>query len=246
MIGRLSLSQRLSACILCWLAMSGGLADAVTLLPIRWYGGSLIFYYTQPKVADLPANAASLLDQHWVDGHFEMAAADGRRQVVASCAQYFQAQRQQLQLVHQYEYLLYQDVSAMCASLKAFSTARAAPISYVRGFSLSAANVRQLPVELAFVISDEDMQRASRYKTLGAFQKGRLTQVDSNRALWQFDGGEQRIAIIARGDFTGSGREELLIDTVNTVVGGSYRVRGVFIVTRDAPTAALKLVKRLE
>ena len=55
----------------------------------------------------------------------------------------------------------------------------------------------------------------------------------------------ERLILWGRGDLDQDGREDLLVQTLDTLTEGTYRNTRLFVLTRKSPTAPLSVVKQL-
>ena len=129
-----------------------------------------------------------------------------------------------------------------CRTIARIGTAQPAGASFLRRFVIDEASTREM-IE-AFELIERD--RAEDV-VLGD-GLGKLLAIDLFRAasgevdVWA-DQGRVRIRVEARGDFTGDGREDLLVPAA--IRKSRYRpdLTDICLVTRDAPDAPLRMIE---
>ncbi len=108
-----------------------------------------------------------------------------------------------------------------------------------------------LPPQLAINVSDESLGKAKLAATRGEgwpdFDKSVTASNDGpDQIVVQGDGFVERVILWGRGDLNGDGIQDLLVQSLDTLAGGSYRNTRLFILTRKTPGGKLTVVRVLQ
>ena len=146
----------------------------------------------------------------------------------------------------------YRAWATACYAVLAVTQATNAKRSHVSGFTVDEAHTRQLPIELAFTISEDEVRKVQRIATAG----GDLGEYLGNASIRvakgtparggvieDGSGGFEGLRWLASGDFNHDGDEDLLVSTYNRVAGGSYESWGLYLVGRAHAHAPMKMLK---
>lgn len=145
-------------------------------------------------------------------------------------------------------------IGARCASIKAVGTARDATRSAVRSFRLSNGAMDVLPATLGLAVTPRDSVRlwaaGSRGVSLRQIVTGATTAVEhyepADTVLTILGDHEQHsLEVLARGDFTADGWDDLLIHAVARARGGSFTTNEVYVLTRRVNHGRLSVVRRI-
>jgi hypothetical protein len=177
-------------------------------------------------------------------------STEGMDAIVDNCEKLFSANEKSLGPIP-IELSAYQYMALKCYIGKAISRAKSSKMSYVANWVLDKSTVKQLPPQLAFIISSDDQEAVgraeARHDPLGAMFPSAnisLKAVKDNHHVVVDDGvSVQEMALVAKGDFNGDGVEDLLVSSENHLSGGRYRQYGLYVVTRLKKGGALTLVK---
>lgn len=198
-----------------------------------------------------------LLDRPWRIGDEAVRIEVGDRthgaRRIGTCSALFRADAEGLSVRNALDAVIYRARATDCYAVRATGRARASQRSFVADFAMDPAQARTLPVRLAFAISPDEERRVARIRRRGGdlgdfIGTARIEPAAVSAPGVRIDdrsGGTQRMRLLARGDFDGDGTEDLLIATDQHVAGGSYRSFGLFVVTRTAAGAPLKLVRKI-
>lgn len=206
-------------------------------------GFSLPALLEVPRVVHESSDVESLLDARWY-GSFELKEYG---ETISRCTDYFDARDRHVDLQAAEGGAPFMELVAMCLAAKEIISAEPAQSSFIDAEPIDEQLPSRLPAEIALIISATERQRllsGSRNGTWADVTTIHSAEVlGSGRARFLHDGGVQEIALVARGDFDGSGLESLLISSLNTVEGGSYAAFKLFRVTRTAHNAPYILRK---
>jgi len=121
--------------------------------------------------AEDQAGLGDLLTRRWQAGDeamvFEVHDGDGRVMVVDDCDALFKADAEGMQPEAYPDFKRYRAWAVRCYSVRAVSQASDAAKSFVDGFVMDEVRIRQLPVELAVVISRDDEREVQRIARAG-------------------------------------------------------------------------------
>ncbi len=142
------------------------------------------------------------------------------------------------------------DEGARCIALEQLSHARGAPAGSLAGFELRTAKAAQLPPTLAVPFGKRDDARAqaaeARGQTLRDYLPDVVVQAGDGALLLKGDTWETRVEVLARGDFDGGGREELLLAAHDKATEGTFESTRLLLVARRGNGGALTTLKRLQ
>lgn len=149
----------------------------------------------------------------------------------------------------------YRLASIGCYAAREILHATAPKVSYLTNFKMNAHDARNLPAALFQVMSGsetEDIKKAMvAGKTLGEVVGPGSSFEDhankfGNAPLVRVDNGFgaiEDISLLARGDFNHDGIEDLLISISATSPDGHFGSNQLYLVTRLAPNAPMKVLK---
>jgi hypothetical protein len=137
---------------------------------------------------------------------------------------------------------------ADCLILRELQRATPATSSHVAELKWDEHVLSLLPPPLAINVSDEWTRKAeeaaARGKSWPAFDKSATAATDGpDQIVVHGDGFVERVILWGRGDFNGDGVEDLLVQTLDTLTGGTYRNTRLFILTRKTPRGKLSVVR---
>jgi hypothetical protein len=142
------------------------------------------------------------------------------------------------------------DEGAKCIVLEQLSHARGAPGGALDGFDLRTARAAQLPPTLAVPFGKRDDARAqaaeARGQTLRDYLPDVVVQAGEGALVLKGDTWETRAEALARGDFDGSGRDELLLAAHDKATEGTFESTRLLLVARRGGDGALTTLKRLQ
>jgi hypothetical protein len=107
-----------------------------------------------------------------------------------------------------------------------------------------------LPPQLAISVSGENVRAAEAAAVAGKSWADvdptvTATLDGMDRVTVKGNASIVRLILWGRGDFTGDGVEDLLVQTLDTLPGGTYRYTRLFILTRRTADGKLTVVRKL-
>lgn len=137
-----------------------------------------------------------------------------------------------------------------CLALKALKDALPANRSYLDGFRFDDGTLARIPAILALAISKDQIKRRdeaeARQRSWAQLDPSASVRAGSeDSCLVEGDGWEQRLQIIARGDFDRDGIEDWLIQDEAWMTKGSYRSVRLFLLTRTGAGRMLRVIREL-
>ena len=142
------------------------------------------------------------------------------------------------------------DEGAKCIALAKLSRARAPAAESLAGFDLRTATAAQLPAMLATPFGKRDDRGAraaeDRGQTLKDYKPEVAVQFASGMLVLKGDTWECRVEVLARGDFDGSGRDEMLLAAHDQATEGSFESTRLLLVARRAGDGTLVTLERLQ
>lgn len=137
-----------------------------------------------------------------------------------------------------------------CWALNALEQVAPAKISFLRDFRLDADAPRYLPPELATAVSNGESRAAQLADEQGLtwqeYQHNLKVQTITNAIAVENGPERTKLEMYARGDFDHDGIEDILIRDDSSVLGGTYSDSRLFLLTRTAANAKLKILKKYE
>jgi hypothetical protein len=137
---------------------------------------------------------------------------------------------------------------ADCLVLGELQRATPATSSHVAELKWDEHVLPLLPPQLAINVSDEWTRKAKEAAARGEswpdFDKSATATTDGpDQIVVKGDGFVERVILWGRGDFNSDGVEELLVQTLDTLTGGTYRNTRLFILARKTPRGKLSVVR---
>ncbi|WP_244915539.1 ATPase [Vibrio hyugaensis] len=123
-----------------------------------------------------------------------------------------------------YEYGAFKAYLTQCQTWSEMAKLAASKRSFISDFKLDDSFPSLAPSALAFVISNESVEKAKTLSTWDEADHIQRTQVASQLRAEYFDAtdGFQVITIVAKGDYNADGIEDIVITKENSVLSGSY------------------------
>ncbi len=136
---------------------------------------------------------------------------------------------------------------ALCQAIALLGQARAAKTSYLRDFSLDAGAVDFLPALVNLypsceficyaVAANRDRVALSNFDKVERIEVLRDDLMAIVTAGWRVE-----LKILARGDFSADGLDDLLLFAHGGATEGSYRATDLFVLTRNEPDGILRVI----
>lgn len=196
----------------------------------------------------LQVNSPSDLDQRL---HAPFAEGAAHPAGVSNCAQLLE-RRGPAPQKHGSDREIQEQRSTMadCLVLQELRGAKPPRVSHLRELVWDEHVLPLLPPQLAITVSAESQRAAA-----VAANHGRTwTAVDPSitaatrtpgTLLVSGTGFREQLILWGRGDFTGDGLEDLLVESLDTLTEGTYRNIRLFVLTRKSPKGRLLLVRSL-
>lgn len=199
----------------------------------------------------LPAgeqNAASFtvqLSLPW-SGAISVSHVDAGDGVVASCEDFFHAERLQQEPVRSFEFGPYQNVGKLCHMLKQAAQLRLPQASFLTEFVLDRTVADQLPVDFALFISESEHLRSLKNPELTLWSDVekiiRVEGVNAHQAILYAEGTRHELTIMAKGDMNKDNIDDILIRLVSSVEGGSYVTTRGYVLTQKSADSNIELL----
>lgn len=134
-----------------------------------------------------------------------------------------------------------------CRAIAMIARAKPAALSHLRDFVMDAAALDYLPALVNLYPSCSSIcyavaanQRGIPYTTLETSLAIDLTS-DDEMTVWT-TGWMAHLTVMARGDFTADGVDDMLLISSGGATEGSWKTARLYLMTRDAPGAVLRVV----
>lgn len=136
---------------------------------------------------------------------------------------------------------------SVCRAIALLGQAQPAHTSYLRDFALSVEAVRYLPALVNLQPSCHSICQAyfknKRGVPLTDFEDIERVEVTNEDKLivWTV-GWRTTMVLVARGDFTADGLDDILLVSHGGATGGTLRGANLYVLTRDKPEAVLRVI----
>jgi hypothetical protein len=141
---------------------------------------------------------------------------------------------------------------AECMVLQQLHRARPARVSYGKDLAWDANLLSLLPPQMAIAVSAESKSAAEAAAAKGEswaqFDLSASAAAGTkgpNEIVVTGNGFSERLILWGRGDFTGDGKDDLLVESLDTLTEGSYRNVRLFVLRRGDANEGLKVVREL-
>ncbi len=179
---------------------------------------------------------------------FVVRTGKGRSRQVKTCRDFLALDRTRLDTEDPLDFgpLLY--TGSHCEVLARLRKARPAQTSFLLDFQLDARAPASLPPDLAITLSNGEARKVTAAREKGLSWKAydpKLRARPGARGVLKVttEGMEMTLTEYGRGDFDGDGLEDILIGRNGGPTEGTYADHSVFVLTRTAPGAPLKVVE---
>ncbi|MBN4080610.1 hypothetical protein JYT31_02995 [Beggiatoa alba] len=217
------------------------------VFPVKWFPGfTMTQWLTKKPPMHDQHDVQALLDKPW---GYPVKLINLQTQHVFRAEQCSEilSDINQLQPANESEIYAFAKQAAMCVAAESIANARPAEYSALSTFKLDADLPRHLPKNLALVISSSEWQRIVQNKEIVSWADVgtvKFVSKDSEyHAKYALVGAFQELSLIARGDFNADGTEDLLLHTMDYVVGGSYVTYRLFWITKINTNSPITLIR---
>lgn len=145
------------------------------------------------------------------------------------------------------EYFVQRSELAHCRAIKMLGQGRAADVSYLRNFTMNESAVIYLPALVGLTSSCrrtcEYIDANARGLAIPEFETIiKIEELSDNEMVLISEGWEVRLEVLARGDFTADGVDDILLYSSGSAIGGSFATASSFLLIRSAPDMILRVV----
>ncbi|WP_138586975.1 hypothetical protein [Pseudoalteromonas sp. S558] len=202
-------------------------------------------YFTAPTTLEKQEQVKALIDKKW---YFEEnLLKDGSPdRVVTSCNSLFNALDEGFNALSYRHQDVIKAMNKVCLIWAHMGELNASESSFLTDFEHSSALPKQMPPELALIISNDDDRRlakASSWEEMSHISK--MESLNKDQAIYYDNsGGIQKLTVMAKGDYNNDGIEDMVIYMDNSVEGGSYGSTYGYVVTRLAAVEPYTLIKQ--
>ena len=201
--------------------------------------------FIDPITSDSLEQVNMLLDKQWY--FTEVLTFDGKPDMdVNSCKTLSKATNENYKSTSYQTKSILKTFKKTCSTWHDMGQLKPSKESFLSSFKHSLALPKQMPPELALIISNDDERRlakASSWEEMSHIKK--VEPVTDDQAMYYDNsGGIQRLTIMAKGDYNQDGIEDIILRMSNSVKGGSYSSSYSYIVTRLAADAPYTLIKQ--
>ncbi len=145
------------------------------------------------------------------------------------------------------DYFVQRSKLAHCRAIEMLGQGRTADISYLRNFAMNDNAVIYLPALVGLTSSCrqtcEYIVANARGLALPDFETIiRIEELSDDEMVITSEGWQVRREVLARGEFTADGVDDILLYSGGGAIGGSFATASLFLLTRSAPNAILWVV----
>jgi len=226
---------------------SKGILPATDVYPVQWFPDFAMARMLETKVSvHNQQDIKALLDKPW---YMPFKLINLQTQEVFSADRCSQVMPMVTQLTtyQSYEFPPFVYLTSMCTAAQAIVKARPAQYSFLSDFALDVDFPLHAPKNLAFVPSGSEWKRILQNKKIVSWADVEtatfVSKKDEYQAKYELVGAFQEFSLIARGDFNFDGIEDLLLYSMNYVVGGSYVSYHLFWLTKTDENSPITLIK---
>lgn len=157
---------------------------------------------------------------------------------VGSCKDYFSVEAQDLRADKGQEKNALLELIVMCEATRLLADASAARQSNIPARPLNEDLSESLPEEFALITSQNETRRIMNDPAISSWGDvndiTEVIHVSEHRAEYHSVSGVQTLSILGRGDFNDDGREDILVSVQDSLEGGSYFNRRLFVISVNA------------
>ncbi len=226
-----------------------GESDRQTGYALNWYEGLALGQFLEQETRPLSIEGLRRqLSQPWCAAFVVAPAGQPEHtRTVDSCEAFFEASALGLQPVQAHDAVPYRVIGTQCHAARAVVAARESGLSYLDDFKLDQEAAVMLPTRLTSVAhgiraplgKDDGLADTP----VGLKPIRMVNPINERHALIYADGVTVELQILARGDFSEDGIEDLLVlVTDGPMTGGGSSMR-LFVLTRKDGFSHLKLLK---
>lgn len=232
----LAISLLLSACA----------GTAVTVKPLPVSVGSS---FSLPSLLEIPeddrdpGHAQRWLGQRWYAGVQVTVGVQRQLVILESCTDYLAAPTP-IHLVHNQEIAAFSILAVNCLVAELIAIGKASRQSFIEARLVDENLPQRMPSMLAMVTSVSEWGRVEpgrKWSEVNADVS--FTAMGANEGRFTHGGGVQELTEMARGDFTGDGLEDVLLNSFDRVQGGSYAARRLFLISRESSEHPFKVTQ---
>ena len=202
-------------------------------------------YFMEPEVLETPEQVNALFSKNWFYS-YEVVLDSKPAIKVDSCKVLSKALQEGYKSANYKEQVALLATNKICTTWTDMGKLKPSKESFLSSFKHSLALPKQMPPELALIISNDDERRlakASSWEEMSHIAK--VEPVNDDQAIYYDNsGGIQRLTIMAKGDYNQDGIEDIVLHLANAVERGSYSSSYSYIVTRLAADAPYTLIKQ--
>lgn len=164
--------------------------------------------------------------------------AGGSKTSVANCNDYLRWSEQGFHAGNEREQKVLHNDAVECVALRMLRAARTPMTALLPGFKMTTATLSMLPPELAPAVSNELILKARAADAAGKSWATYIAEaaakvVAEDQLEVSQPGWITRLSLYARGDFSGRGKEELLVRADYQAQGGTYATSHLFLLARN-------------
>ena len=201
--------------------------------------------FIDPVTSDSLEQVNTLLNKQWY--FTKVLTLDGKPDMdVNSCKTLLKAANENYKTTNYQAESILKDFKKTCSTWRDMGQLTPSNKSFLSSFKHSLALPKQMPPELALIISNDDERRlakASSWDEMSHIQK--IVPVNDAQAIYYDNsGGIQRLTIMAKGDYNQDGIEDMVLYIENSVEGGDYYSSYNYIVTQLTADAPYTLIKQ--
>ena len=214
-------------------------------------------WFEEPQSAPVSREAiGSLMAEPWVDDievRIQAPGEDRMHATLGSCSDYFAVADQRPRPIHgATTHVIFQARALHCQAARLAMAAQPATISHLRTLAFDEGLPDHLPWQVAMIISSSEHQQIARERPKATWRAALFSPLTTfspcgtHCGVYAEPGQTQSVWLLARGDFDGDGIEDVLLQSSDAAIGGSYQAVRMFVLTRRQPGARIELVQEFD
>jgi hypothetical protein len=220
--------------------------------PVEWYEAfGLEHLLAEPFELATVDDIRRAMTMPWEDSYDvvpEGSPAGTEARTLDSCAAYLEVSDQRVRPRAATDWVWFMSTARVCQTARLIVAAEPAERSWLGDLVFDRSLPERLPWQVAMIISsgESDAIAASRpHARWSEVEVAPVTEFSScgeHCGRYGDESGGQSVRLVARGDFNGDGIGDVILESNDWVIGGTYRAYRVFVLTRREAGGGIELL----